>query len=135
MPHGTIVDSNVLLDLFTDDPVWAAWSASRLAEAFDAGPVLINPLVYAELSVGFARIEDLDDALPDRIHREDLPWDAAFLAGRCFLQYRRNGGARTSPLPDFFIAAHAAISGRSLLTRDRPRYVDQLPTLTVIAPD
>ncbi|MEV4420989.1 PIN domain-containing protein [Patulibacter sp. NPDC049589] len=135
MTLGTIVDANVLLDVFTDDPRWADWSADHLAQAFDAGPVLINPLIYAELSVGFARIEDLDRALPARIAREDLPWDAAFLAGRCLLRYRRRGGARRSPLPDFYIAAHAATTGRALLTRDRPGYVDELPGLRVISPD
>ena len=134
MPSGTVVDSNVLLDLFTDDPVWGAWSSTHLARAFDAGPVVINPLIFAELSVGFERIEDLDDALPPQISREDLPWEAAFLAGRCFLQYRRGGGARTSPLPDFYIAAHAATTGRTLLTRDRPRHVDVLPSLVVVSP-
>jgi hypothetical protein len=135
MAFGTLVDSNVLLDVFTDDSRWGGWSAAQLATAFDAGPVVINPLIFAELSVGFERIEDLNEALPDRIECEDLPWEAAFLAGRCFLQYRRSGGARRSPLPDFYIAAHAATSGRALLTRDRPRYLDLLPTLEVISPD
>ncbi|MDQ3326181.1 MAG: type II toxin-antitoxin system VapC family toxin [Actinomycetota bacterium] len=135
MAFGTLVDSNVLLDVFTDDPRWGDWSAEHLASAFDAGPVAINALIFAELSVGFDRIEDLEDALPDLIHREDLPWEAAFLAGRCFLQYRSLGGARRSPLPDFYIAAHAATTGRVLLTRDRPRHVDLLPTLEIICPD
>ncbi|MBA2347588.1 MAG: type II toxin-antitoxin system VapC family toxin [Solirubrobacterales bacterium] len=132
---GTIVDTNVLLDVFTDDPQWVDWSAEQLARAFDRGPVVINPIVYAELGVGFDRIEDLDAALPTRIEREALPWDAAFLAGRIFLEYRRRGGARRSPLPDFYIAAHAAITGRALLTRDRPRYADFLPTLHILMPD
>lgn len=135
MPDGTIVDSNVLLDVFTDDPRWADWSARHLASAFDRGPVLINPIIYAEVSVGFARIEDLDRALPARIEREALPWEGAFLAGRLFARYRRRGGVRRSPLPDFYIAAHAAVSGRTLLTRDRPRHADLLPGLTVISPD
>lgn len=134
MALGTLVDSNVLLDVFTEDERWGHWSAEHLAAAFDAGPVAINPLIFAELSVGFERIEDLDLALPGRLEREDLPWEAAFLAGRCFLQYRRGGGTRRSPLPDFYIAAHAAVSGRALLTRDRPRYLHLLPTLEVIAP-
>jgi predicted nucleic acid-binding protein len=132
---GTLVDSNVLLDVFTDDARWGAWSAEHLADAFDAGPVVINPLIFAELSVGFDRIEDLDEALPDAIDREELPWEAAFLAGRGFVQYRRSGGGRRSPLPDFYIAAHAATSGRALLTRDRPRHLYLLPTLEVISPD
>lgn len=135
MSAGTLVDANVLLDVLTDDPRWASWSAGQLALAFDAGPVIINPLIYAELSVGFERVEDLDDALPDRLQREDLPWEAGFLAGRCFVRYRRGGGARRSPLPDFYIAAHAAVTGRALLTRDRPRHLDLLPQLRVIAPE
>lgn len=135
MALGTLVDSNVLLDVFTDDATWGDWSAEHLARAFDAGSVAINPLIFAELSVGFERIEDLDDALPDSIERAELPWEAAFLAARCFLQYKRSGGARRSPLPDFYVAAHAATSGRALLTRDRPRYLELLPTLEVIAPE
>jgi predicted nucleic acid-binding protein len=119
---GVLVDSNVLLDIFTDDPVWASWSAARLAEAFDAGQVIINPLVFAEISVGFDRIETLERALPPQVGREDLPWEAAFLAGKCFIEYRRRGGIRRSPLPDFYIGAHAAVTGRALLTRDASRY-------------
>ena len=135
MAFGTLVDSSVLFDLFTDDPRWAQWSAEHHTRASNAAPVAINPLIFAELSLGFERIEDLDEALPDRIEREDLPWEAAFLAGRCFLQYRRRGGARRSPRPDFYIAAHAATTGRALLTRDRPRYLHLLPMLEVISPD
>lgn len=135
MTLGTLVDSSVLLDVFTDDPTWAGWSADQLARAFDAGPVVINPLIYAELSAGFERVEDLEDALPDAVDREDLPWEAAFLAGRCFVRYRRQGGTRRSPLPDFYIAAHAATTTRALLTRDRPKYQEFLPLLEVISPD
>ena len=131
---GVLVDSNVLLDLFTNDPAWAAWSAARLAEAFDAGQVVINPIVYAEISVAFDRIETLEDALPAQLGREDLPWEAAFLAGKCFVDYRRRGGAKRSPLPDFYIGAHAAVTGRVLLTRDVNRYRTLLPTLTLICP-
>ena len=131
---GVLVDSNVLLDLFTDDPTWATWSEARLAEAFDAGQVVINPLVYAEISVAFERIEALEAALPEQLAREDLPWEAAFLAGKCFVDYRRRGGSRRSPLPDFYIGAHAAVSGRALLTRDANRYRTLLPTLTLICP-
>ncbi len=134
LAHGVLVDSNVLLDIFTDDPAWAGWSTDRLAEAFDAGPVVINPLVYAEVSVAFERIEALEDALPEQLDREDLPWEAAFLAGKCFVEYRRRGGTRRSPLPDFYIGAHAAVSGRALLTRDASRYRALLPPLTLISP-
>jgi predicted nucleic acid-binding protein len=131
---GVLVDSNVLLDLFTDDPAWAAWSEARLGEAFDAGQVVINPLVYAEISVAFERIETLEAALPEQLGREDLPWEAAFLAGKCFVDYRRRGGTRRSPLPDFYIGAHAAVTGRALLTRDASRYRTLLPALTLICP-
>lgn len=132
--RGVLVDSNVLLDLFTDDAAWAAWSEARLAEAFDAGQVVINPIVYAEISVAFERIETLEDALPEQLGREDLPWDAAFLAAKCFVDYRRRGGTKRSPLPDFYIGAHAAVTGRTLLTRDASRYRTQLPTLALISP-
>jgi predicted nucleic acid-binding protein len=131
---GVVVDSNVLLDLFTDDAKWAPWSEARLGEAFEAGEVVINPTVYAEISIAFDRIEELEDSLPDELGREDLPWEAAFLAGKCFLEYRRRGGARRSPLPDFYIGAHAAVTGRALLTRDAARYRSLLPALTLICP-
>jgi predicted nucleic acid-binding protein len=131
---GVLVDSNVLLDLFTADPTWAPWSEARLAEAFDAGQVVINPIIYAEISVAFDRIETLNRALPAELRREALPWDAAFLAGKCFLDYRRRGGAKRSPLPDFYIGAHAAVTGRALLTRDATRYRTLLPFLVLISP-
>jgi predicted nucleic acid-binding protein len=132
--HGTLVDSNVLLDLFTEDPAWLEWSRDALAGAIDAGPVVINPIVYAEISVRFERIEELEDALLPLIQREELPWAAAFLAGKCFLDYRRRGGSKRSPLPDFYIGAHAAVTGRALLTRDPTRYRSVLPSLDLICP-
>jgi predicted nucleic acid-binding protein len=132
--RGVLVDSNVLLDLFTDDPVWAPWSEARLADAFDAGSVVINPIVFAEISVAFDDIGTLEAALPPRLGREDLPWQAGFLAGKVFVDYRRRGGVRRSPLPDFYIGAHAAISGRALLTRDANRFRTVLPTLRLISP-
>jgi predicted nucleic acid-binding protein len=131
---GTLVDSSVLLDIFTEDRTWLAWSQSALVSAMDSGPVLINPIVYAEVSVRFTKVEDLDAALPSQIEREDLPWSAAFLAGKCFRDYRNRGGARRSPLPDFYIGAHAAVTGRSLLTRDGNRFRTALPRLRLIAP-
>jgi len=133
-PAGTLVDANVLLDLFTEDPAWMARSERALAAALDAGPVIVNPIVYAEISIRFERIEDLEEALPPQIAREDLPWPAAFLAGKIFRAYRQRGGTRRSPLPDFYIGAHAALTGRALLTRDPPRYRSLLPGLTLIAP-
>lgn len=132
---GTLVDSNVLLDIVTDDPKWFAWSAAMLAAAADRGGLFINPIIYAEVSAAFERIEDLDDALPAQYYRRvALPWEGAFLAGQCFVKYRRHGGARRSPMPDFYIGAHAAIAGLTLLTRDPGRYRTYFPTLRLIAP-
>lgn len=131
----TLVDSNVLLDVMTEDPRWCGWSSEVLGAALDAGKVVINPLVYAEVSTGFDRIEDLDEAIPETAFRRDpLPYAAGFLAGKAFLAYRRRGGSRTSPLPDFYIGAHAAVSGYRLLTRDATRYRTYFPTVEVVAP-
>ncbi len=132
---GTLVDSNVLLDLVTEDPTWSTWSAERLTEALERGPVLINQVVYSEVSLGFSTIEALDAALsPERFVRATLPWAAAFLAARCFRDYRSRGGIRTSSLPDFYIGAHAAVLGLRLLTRDVRRYRTYFPTVELIAP-
>jgi hypothetical protein len=132
---ATLVDSNVLLDVLTDDADWADWSAHQLAEAARAGMLAINPIIFAEVSVGFERIEDLDDALPASYYRRlPLPFEAAFLAGQCFLSYRRRGGGRRSPLPDFYIGAHAALAGLTLLTRDARRYRTYFPKLRIVAP-
>jgi len=133
-PRGTVVDANVLLDLFTEDPVWLAWSKDALGEAIDVGPVIINPIVYAEISVRFERIEELENALPEQIEREDLPWEAAFVAGKCFRDYRQRGGTKRSPLPDLYIGAHAVVTGRALLTRDAARYRTALPSLALVSP-
>ncbi|WP_375482787.1 type II toxin-antitoxin system VapC family toxin [uncultured Mycobacterium sp.] len=131
---GTLVDSNVLLDIFTEDPRWCDWSETRLADALDRGATLINPIVYAEVSTGFERIEELEQALPAELEREALPWEAAFLAGKCFIEYRRRGGQKRSPLPDFYIGAHAAVTGRALLTRNPQRYRSFFPRLELISP-
>jgi len=132
---ATLVDSIVLLDVITGDEEWVDWSASALARAADTSRLIINPIVYAEVAARFERIEDLEDALPaDYYERHALPWEAAFLAGRCFVRYRRRGGARRSPLPDFYIGAHAAIEGLTLLTRDPKRYRTYFPTLRILAP-
>ena len=131
-----VVDSNVLLDVVTDDAVWAAWSSGALERAADEAPLVINAIVYAEVSIGFNSIEALEEALPfDLYRREHLPYEAAFLAGKAFLRYRQTGGARTSPLPDFYIGAHAAVAGYRLLTRDATRYRTYFPRLELIAPD
>lgn len=131
----TLVDSNVILDVLTEDDEWWDWSSSALAEAAGTGSLAINPLIYSEVSARFDRIEDLDDALPERYYRRlPLPWEAAFLAGQCFVKYRRKGGARRSPMPDFYIGAHAAIAGLTLLTRDATRYRAYFPSLPIVAP-
>ena len=132
---ATLVDSNVILDVVTDDDEWGDWSAAMLSQAAQEGRLLINPIIYAEVACRFTRIEDLDDVLPaEYFTREPLPWAAGFLAARAFLAYRRRGGTRPTPLPDFFIGAHAAIQGYTLLTRDRRRYRTYFPKLRVIEP-
>ncbi|MEU5911899.1 type II toxin-antitoxin system VapC family toxin [Micromonospora sp. NPDC047527] len=132
----TLVDTNVLLDILTDDPKWAEWSGTALAEARDAGSLVINPIVYAEVSVRFDRIEDLDEALPAAdFLREELPYPAGFLAGKAYARYRRLDGAKRSPLADFYIGAHAAVCRYNLLTRDGSRYRTYFPTLTLITPN
>jgi predicted nucleic acid-binding protein len=130
-----LIDSNVLLDVFTEDPRWYGRSSAALADAAGRHELIVNPIVYAEISIGFERIEELDAVLPgDSFRREALPWEAAFLAGKCFLRYRRAGGARRAPLPDFYIGAHAAIRGIPLLTRDAARYRTYFPRLELILP-
>jgi predicted nucleic acid-binding protein len=131
---GTLVDSNVLLDLFTEDATWLGWSSDALAAAAESGPLFINPIIYAEVSVRFSRIEDLDDALGPDFRRSPLPWTAAFLAGKAFLAYRRNKGPASAPLPDFLIGAHAAVDDVELLTRDPSRYRTYFPTVRLRAP-
>lgn len=131
----TLVDSNVVLDYLTADDEWVDWSATMLKQAVDEGGVAINHVVFAEVSVRFTTLDAVDEALPaDYFQRLSLPWEAAFLAGQCFKRYRDRGGARTSPLPDFFIGAHAAVAGMALLTRDARRYRFYFPKLTIIAP-
>jgi predicted nucleic acid-binding protein len=131
----TLVDSNVLLDLVTDDPQWAAWSANALSRAADESALAINPLIFAEVSIGFMTIEELEELLPrTSFERLDLPYEAAFLAGKAFLSYRRRGGRKSAPLADFYIGAHAAVAGLRLLTRDPRRYRTYFPTVDLIAP-
>jgi predicted nucleic acid-binding protein len=132
---GTLVDSNVLLDVLTEDVEWFDWSAAMLGNAADAGSLYINPIIYAEVSLRFRRIEELDEALPAEYYRRaDLPWAAGFLAGHAFARYRRRGGVRRSPMPDFYVGAHAAVAGLTLLTRDARRYRAYFPALRLIAP-
>ena len=130
-----LVDSNVIIDILTEDPAWRDWSEAALGEAADRDEVAINPIIYAELASGFVTIGELDRCLgADAFRRLPLPYEAGFVAGRAFVEYRRRGGARTSPLPDFYIGAHAAVSGLSLLTRDARRYAGYFPGVRLIAP-
>jgi predicted nucleic acid-binding protein len=134
-PDAVLVDSNVLLDVLTDDPRWCAWSEQALARCADDAALAINPIIYAEVSIRFESIEDLEEALvPQLFDRLALPWEAAFLAGKCFRAYRRRAGRKGSPLPDFYIGAHAAVAGMTLLTRDATRYRTYFPRLRIIAP-
>jgi predicted nucleic acid-binding protein len=129
-----LVDSSVLLDVISEDEEWIDWSAWMLEDAGTHGRLVINPIIYAEISVRVDSIEDLDDDLGLFVSRRPLPWDAAFLAGKCFERYRRAGGTRTAPLPDFFIGAHAAVEDLTLLTRDPRRFRAYFPTVRIIAP-
>lgn len=135
MASKTLVDANVLLDIVTANPTWRAWSLSALDTASREGGLAINPIVFAEISTGFGTIEECNNAFPaERFERLDLPWTAAFEAGKVFVNYRRAGGIRRSPLPDFFIGAHALIEGMQLLTRDATRYRTYFPGLEIVTP-
>ncbi len=130
-----LVDSNVILDVATSDARWCEWSAQALERAANRCTLVINPIIYAEVSIGYKRIEDLELGLPPGVFRRDaLPYAAGFLAGKAFLQYRKRGGGKKLPLPDFYIGAHAAISGFRLLTRDAARYRTYFPTVELLTP-
>ncbi len=129
----TLVDTNVLLDIITGDPTWCAWSENALREAAERSTLAINPIVFAEVSMKFNRIEDADAALVDFV-RDPLPYEAGFLAGKAFLAYKKRGGARRSPMPDFYVGAHAVVGRMDLLTRDAARYRTYFPALTIHAP-
>jgi hypothetical protein len=132
---ATLVDSCVLLDVITGDAKWADWSARQVGAAMDAGRVVINPLIYAEVSVAYETVEELNELLPASDYvREELPYLAGFAAGKAFLRYRRSGGDKRSAMPDFYIGAHAAVAGYQLLTRDVSRYRTYFPTIDIIAP-
>ena len=133
---AVMVDTNVLLDVATLDPAWEPWSRAALGAAQDGAALVINAIVYGELAVGYPTVEDLDASLPaDLYRREAIPFAAAFLAGRCHRDYLLRGGTRRTPLPDFYIGAHAAVAGYRLLTRDATRYRTYFPTLELIAPE
>jgi hypothetical protein len=130
-----LVDTNVLVDLWTSDPGWGRWSEDALARAAETGQLAINPVIYAELCLGFEREADLDSALSSAgVRRLALPHRAAWPAARAFAAYKRRGGRRTAPLPDFFIGAHALVEGLTLLTRDARRYRTYFPRIRLIAP-
>ncbi|HEX5982872.1 MAG TPA: type II toxin-antitoxin system VapC family toxin [Solirubrobacterales bacterium] len=132
----TLVDSNVLIDVLSRDSVWAEWSRQALSDSGSDGLLVINAVIYAEISHRYSRKELLDQELPEHLFiRENIPWTAAFLAGKAFGEYRRRGGPRRSPLPDFFIGAHAAVADLRLLTRDASRYRTYFPTVELIAPE
>ena len=130
-----LVDTNVIFDFLSEDSEWFDWSASMLGQAANDGFLAINPIIYGELSVRFDRVEDVEAAVPANFFaRAALPWEAAFLAAKAYQRYRRLGGTRTAPLPDFYIGAHAAVTGMTLLTRDGRRYREYFPKLKMIAP-
>jgi predicted nucleic acid-binding protein len=130
-----LVDSNVILDIAYEDPQWRGWSEAAIEQAAEDALLIINPIIYAEVSIGYAQVEHVEAVMPaDRFRREALPYEAAFLAGKAFADYRRRGGTRTSPMPDFYIGAHAAVRRYRLLTRDAARYRTYFPTVELIAP-
>jgi predicted nucleic acid-binding protein len=132
---GILVDSNIILDVFLDDPNWAEWSESKLVKFSSITKLFINPVVYSEVSIGFQRIEELESALNQTgFQLLEIPKEALFLAGKAFMMYRKNKGTKRSPLPDFYIGAQAAILKMDLLTRDPSRYRTYFPTVQLITP-
>ena len=133
---GVLVDSNVLLDILTADPIWLEWSSRQVESLALTSSLVINPIIYAEISYRFSRIEEVDETLlMTMFAREPISYEAAFLAAKAHVLYRRRKGTRLSPLPDFFIGAHAAVKGYDLLTRDATRYRTYFPSLRFIAPE
>ena len=130
-----LVDSNVILDIAYEDSRWRGWAEAAIEEAAGRTALVINPIIFAEVSIGYAQAQHVEAVMPaDRFRREALPYEAAFAAGKAFLDYRRRGGTKTSPLPDFYIGAHAAVRRYRLLTRDAARYRTYFPTVELIAP-
>jgi predicted nucleic acid-binding protein len=131
-----LVDSNIILDIVTEDPEWFHWSSKTFAHYADTNILVINPIIYAEVSIGFERIEEVEEVLSlTNFRRSHIPWEAAFLAGKCFMKYRKRGEKERLPLPDFFIGAHATIMGMTLMTRDVSRYRTYFPKLSLISPE
>ena len=132
----TLIDSCALLDVLTNDATWGEWSAQAITAAETEGELVINPLIYAEVSAGYAQVEQVEAALPAAIfRREPLPYEAGFLAAKAFVAYRKRGGAKTAPLPDFYIGAHAAVARYRVITRDAARFRTAFPSLELIAPN
>lgn len=133
--NGYLVDSNVILDIFLNDPNWADWSETTLNQYETTHDLYINPMIYTEVSIGFHRIEEMENAMIRAgFEMLDIPKEALFLAGKVFLQYRKNKGTKLSPLPDFFIGAHAAVLNLDIITRDVARYQTYFPTVNLINP-
>jgi len=130
----TLVDSNVIIDVLTQNPEWSAWAGAALSHAADHGEIAINPIIYAEIAAGFETLAGLQALGMEEFRRLPLPYEAAFVAGRAFVEYRRRGGQRRSPLPDFYIGAHAAVTGMKLLTRDARRYASYFPAVALVTP-
>lgn len=130
-----MIDSNVILDVVTQDPIWFNWSSTKIKELSSSDLFIVNSIIYSEVSIGYHRIEEVETLFtPSYFVREPIPWEACFLAGKCFLQYRQKGGEKNSPLPDFFIGSHALVRGYHLLTRDVARYQKYFPKLHLITP-
>jgi predicted nucleic acid-binding protein len=130
-----MIDSNIILDVITNDSQWFNWSSGALKACAQDDVLIINSVIYAEVSVGFSRIEEVELLFtPPYFQSEQIPREACFLAGKCFVEYRRKGGAKRSPLPDFFIGSHALVRGHRLLTRDQGRYRTYFPKLKLITP-
>ena len=133
--NGILVDSNVIIDILTQDREWYSWSSEQLASLGNRHILFINKIIYAEISISFRTIEDLENTVSSEVFRRSrIPWEAAFLAGKVFLKYKRAGGDKSAPLPDFLIGAHAAIDDLTLLTRDSNRYRYYFPKLSIISP-
>lgn len=134
--NGVLIDSCVLLDLFTDDPNWAEWSENILEQYSQTNTLYINSMVYTEISIGFEKVEEIEKAIVELdIKVLEIPREALFLTGKIFLRYRKNKGTKTSPLPDFFIGAHAAVSKFDLITRDTSKYKTYFPQVRLIHPE
>ncbi len=134
--HDVMVDSCVLLDILTEDPKWFSWSSAQLAHAANRGMLVVNPVIFSEVSISFDSIEAMDTLFsPECFEYRPISQDAAFLAGKCFLHYRKRRGTKTLPLPDFFIGAQAAIEQLPLITRDTKRFRTYFPTVELICPE